>query len=253
MPQSGRVWIITPEELRSWILHEDGDLLVVNKPGVVVCHPSKQGPWSSLIGACREFTGLSRLHMPSRLDRETSGVVVLAKNAETGSRVQRAIQHRQVKKTYHGILQGELREAITVDQPIGRAEGAKVYARQAVIAGGAAARTDFLPLASAGGFTLVRITPHTGRMHQIRVHAQWLGTPVAGDKIYGADETLFLDFVAHGWTEELASALLLPRHALHASVWTCEQEGNGLHFEAPLPEDMLRFLERIGLGTLPDL
>ena len=72
--------LIDLEELRTWILFEDNDLLVVNKPGDVVCHPSKNGPWSSLVGACREYTGLETLHMPSRLDRETSGVVVLVKN-----------------------------------------------------------------------------------------------------------------------------------------------------------------------------
>jgi len=91
-------WEITPEELRGWILYEDERLLVVNKPGLVVCHPSKHGPWSSLIGACREYLSLERLHMPSRLDRETSGVVVFARDAEAGSLLQRAMQNRKVHK-----------------------------------------------------------------------------------------------------------------------------------------------------------
>ena len=76
--------MIEPGELRSWIIHDDDRLLVVNKPGDVVCHPSKHGPWSSLVGAAREHAGLGTIHLVFRLDRETSGVVVLAKDPLAG-------------------------------------------------------------------------------------------------------------------------------------------------------------------------
>jgi 23S rRNA pseudouridine1911/1915/1917 synthase len=218
MPLTSWGWEITPEEIAEWTLHEDSDLLVVNKPGLVVCHPSKHGPWSSLIGACREVLGVDRLHMPSRLDRETSGVVVFAKNAATASRLQTAIQRGDVHKEYHAILCGDLHEPVSVDQPIGGAAGSRVAVRRAVVAGGQSARTDFVPLAAAGGYTLARVRPHTGRMHQIRVHAAWLGHPVAGDKIYGPDETLFLEWITSGWTDRHESLLAIRRHALHASL-----------------------------------
>jgi len=99
MPLTDTGWLITPDELKSWILHEDEEVVVINKPGLVLCHPSKSGAWSSLVGACREYFGSDRLHMPSRLDRETSGVVVFARTQELGSLLQRAIQHR------HRLLQ----------------------------------------------------------------------------------------------------------------------------------------------------
>src|SRR5580704_15287924 len=107
-PQRTDVPLIDPADFRSWILHEDEHLLVVNKPGDVVCHPSKAGPWSSLVGAAREYLGLPTMHLVFRLDRETSGVVVLAKDAATASRLQVAMQKRRVGKSYLAVLTGEL-------------------------------------------------------------------------------------------------------------------------------------------------
>ena len=235
MPQTDWGWLITETELRSWILHEDDSLLVVNKPGLVVCHPSKHGPWSSLVGACREYLGVERLHMPSRLDRETSGVVVLAKSAELGSVLQRAIEHRQVEKVYHSLLCGHLNREVAVDQPIGKAEGSAVWIKRGVASGGQEASTVFTPLEYRRGMTLARIAPRTGRLHQIRVHASWLGLPIAGDKIYGPDERLFLEFREQGWTPRHAAMLPFPRQALHASEWRCPLAG--LAFSAPLPRE----------------
>ena len=217
MPRTSWGWEITRQELSQWTLYEDAQLLVLNKPAHVVCHPSKWGPGSSLAGACREYLGLRKVHMPSRLDRETSGVVVVAKSYPDASRLQRAVQRRQVRKVYHAILTGELRGPVRVDQPNGKAPESAVSVRRAVVPGGAAAITDFEPLACRLGLTLVRVIPHTGRNHQIRVHAQWLGHPVAGDKLYGPDETLFLEFLEFGWTERHAALLPLDSQALHAS------------------------------------
>src|SRR5690242_5498089 len=119
MPATEWGWLIAPEELRSWILEETADLLVLNKPAHAVCHPSRYGPWSSLIGACREYLGDAVLRMPFRLDRETSGVLLFARDHETGSRLQRAVQARRFRKTYHAILTGELRERAVVTGAIG--------------------------------------------------------------------------------------------------------------------------------------
>ena len=243
MPATDWGWQITPEEIEAWTIRNDSDVLVINKPALVVCHPSKKGPWSSLVGACREYLGVERLHMPSRLDRETSGVVIFAKHAAKASELQKAIQMRSVTKGYFAILHGELKESTIVDQPIGLHGASPVYTRRAVQADGQPAVTEFVPLATAGGFTLARVAPHTGRMHQIRVHAHWLGYPIVGDKIYGDDDTLYLQFIEHGFTPELAAKLVMPRQALHASRLEFQLENGTELFEAPLAADLVHFCQ----------
>jgi 23S rRNA pseudouridine1911/1915/1917 synthase len=239
--------IIGPGELRSWIIRDDDKLLVVDKPGDVVCHPSKHGPWSSLVGAAREHTGLSTVHLVFRLDRETSGVVVLAKNPEIAARLQTAMQERRVGKTYLAILTGELDGVHTVDQPLGDDTASPVFIKSAVCADGQPSVTRFESLSHAGGFTLARVTTETGRKHQIRAHAQWLGNPVVGDKIYGPDARLYLDFIDGGWTPAMEARLLLPRQALHCARIEIDVDGAPCVFEAPLPGDMRAFCEGRGL------
>lgn len=240
LPQ-GPVRLIEPAELRGWVRHEDERLLVIDKPGDVVCHPSKAGPWSSLVGAVRTEFGLAAAHLIFRLDRETSGVVVFAKDAATAGRLQKAMQKRRVRKKYLTILTGELREATTVDQPLGDDEAGPVFVKSMVRADGQAAVTHFEPLAAARGFTLARVILETGRKHQIRAHAQWLGHSVVGDKIYGPDARLFLEFIATGWTPALAEKLLLPRQALHCAEIDLQLAGEPHVFRAPLPADMAAF------------
>jgi 23S rRNA pseudouridine1911/1915/1917 synthase len=247
MPQTEWGWEITPEELAAWTIHEDRNLLVLNKPGNVLCHPSKRGPWSSVVGACREYLGVGTVHLPSRLDRETSGVVVVGKNPQTGSQLQTAIQHGHVSKTYHAILCGELLDTVRVDQPIGKAAASPVHAQRGIVSSGQSAQTDFVPLAHASGYTLARVQPVTGRMHQIRVHAAWLGHPIAGDKIYGPDPALFLDFLERGWTERHQAMLPIRRHALHASAWSLTFGILALEFAAPAPSDFRTLLQVAGI------
>jgi 23S rRNA pseudouridine1911/1915/1917 synthase len=239
--------IIDPAELESWVIHEDEHLLVVNKPGDVVCHPSKHGPWSSLVGAARERCGLPTIHLVFRLDRETSGVVVMAKEPRMASRLQTAMQDRRVGKVYFALLTGELPEPIRVEQPLGVDTASPVFMKSAVCAGGQPAVTRFEPLSRGGGFTLVRVTTETGRKHQIRAHAQWLGHSVVGDKIYGPDARLYLEFIDSGWTPSLCERLLLPRQALHCAQIDLRTAGIPFVFEAPLPSDMKDFCARQGL------
>lgn len=230
-------------ELRSWILYEDEDMLVINKPGWVVCHPSKNGPLSSLVGACREYTGLDCLHLVSRLDRETSGLVILAKNRARARICQMALEARMVKKNYYVLLCGELGEEVEVDQPIAKDIGSVIHAKQCVREDRTAqsARTTFRPICVNRGFSFCEVELHTGRKHQIRAHAEWLGYPVVGDKMYGPDETLFLEFIEKGWTERLEAMLPMKRQAIHAARLEFMSEVYKSVFMAPLPRDMVVF------------
>lgn len=243
------VRMIAPAEVPGWIVYEDERLLVVNKPGDVVCHPSKAGPWSSLVGALREHTGLEKMHLIFRLDRETSGVVVLAKDAAMASRLQTAMQQRKVGKAYFAILTGELAAPVTVDQPLGDDVNTPVFIKSAVVPAGQgqSAITHFTPVAARGGFTLARVVTETGRKHQIRAHAQWLGHSLVGDKIYGPDARLYLEFVDNGWTPALAEKLLLSRQALHCAEISLQPAGLDHVFTAPLAEDLRQFCAQKGI------
>ena len=253
MPACEWGWQITPEELRSWILSEDPELLVVNKPALVVCHPSKHGPWSSLIGACREYLGAETLHLPSRLDRETSGVVVIARNRDVASRLQRAATKRRVRKTYWAILTGVLPEIRIVAFPLDRDLTAEYAGTQQLSDTGRSAETEFIPVASGGGYTLARVRPKTGRLHQIRVHASAIGHAVAGDKLYGPDRDLMMEFVKKGFTDRLAALLPLRRHALHAGEIVFQTKLGEETFRAPLAADLIWFCrETMGIEPPPD-
>lgn len=243
--------LIDPAVLPSWILYEDEHLLVVNKPGDIVCHPSKNGPYSSLVGAVREYLGLETIHLVHRLDRETSGIVVLAKDKKFARLTQMAFQNREVDKTYLGILDGELAEPVLVNRKLARDMESPVYVKQTVRNSNSAqsAKTRFEPISVADGFTFVKIVPLTGRKHQIRAHASWLGTPLVGDKVYGPDDRLYLQFIETGWREEMREKLKLPRQALHASVVTFRSPGITATYTAPFPPDMQAFCLEHGLET----
>ncbi|MFP4070151.1 MAG: RluA family pseudouridine synthase [Verrucomicrobiota bacterium] len=243
--------LVDPEVFPEWIVEEDDNLLIVNKPGWLVCHPSKAGPWSSLVGAVREHTGADKLHLVARLDRETSGLVVFAKRPAVARKFQMAIQNRIVDKRYLALLEGELAETVRVDQNIARRKVGLVHVKNEVsyVRGSQTAVTVFEPLVVRGGYTLCRVVPKTGRKHQIRVHAEWLGHRIAGDKIYGPDESLYIEFIEKGWTERLGAALPIRRQALHCHRYVFGFPEGEVTFTAPLPEDMREFCrERMGLS-----
>ena len=235
--------MVTAEELRTWIVRETEELLVVNKRAHVVCHPSKHGAWSSLVSACREYCGSGRLHLVSRLDRETSGVVVLARNPETASRLQRAMQAREALKTYIAILEGEVKKDFEALSPVGPDTDSSFVARQWTAATGKPAETRFERLGGSAGYTLVRATPITGRRHQIRVHAAAAGHPIVGDKLYCQDASLMVEFIANGFSEKLEERLLIDRHALHALEIEFADALPGQRFRAAFPEDLRRFCQ----------
>ncbi len=242
--------LIDLSEFTEWIIHEDSDVLVLNKPGWIVCHPSKNGPLSSLVGAAREYTKQDTLHLVARLDRETSGVVVIARHKASARSFQMALQQRHVDKSYLCILAGEMKKRTEVSRALEPDDDSPVAVKQrvSVAGGGQKAQTTFKPLTQGGGYTIANATPHTGRKHQIRAHAQWLGYPVVGDKIYGPDESLYLEFVQHGWTDRLEASLPIKRQALHCLELTFDLEDASHTFRSTLPEDMCRFcLDTMGL------
>ncbi len=188
----------------------------------------------SLRGAGDESGGDgARPHLVNRLDRETGGVVVVAKNDVAARGLRRIWETRAVRKEYLAIVHGHVRvEHELMDVPLGRDERSRVAIKDCVRPEGAPAQTEFWVerrfTRAEGDFTLLRVVPHSGRKHQIRIHLAHRGHPIVGDKLYGGDEDLYLDFVNSRLTTEQRRRLILPCHALHAClvhlVWR-DQEG----------------------------
>ncbi|MBI2814697.1 MAG: RluA family pseudouridine synthase [Opitutae bacterium] len=240
--------LVDPVELRRWVLLEDERLLVIDKPGWLVAHPSKNGPWSSLAGAVREEFKPDAIRFVFRLDRETSGVIVLAKTEAVGGRLGKAVLQKKIGKLYVALLEGELPGSVTVNRPLGPDPTANVTVKSRVVpadsAGAQLAETIFHPLAVRGGFTLAGVELLTGRKHQIRAHAEWLGHRVVGDKLYGPDPGLYLEFATQGWTERHAALLPLSRQALHCAAIDLRPAGLDHLLRAPWPQDLARFAAR---------
>ncbi len=225
------------------VVHEDADLLVVNKPAGLVCHPTKGDVFSSLISRLRLYlatvsASVPAPHLVNRLDRETSGIILAAKNLEKARELRRLWESRCVTKEYQAIVQGAMREEHgLVDAPLGRDDRSPVAIKDRVRLDGAAAQTEFwveqVFSRPEGQFSLLKIRLITGRKHQIRIHLAHLGHPIVGDKLYGPDEDHYLALVQDRITSAIARDLLLPNHALHAQrIQYQTGEGNAV-FQAP--------------------
>lgn len=234
------------------IVFEDADVLVVNKPAGLPIHPTARYHHNTLVEQLKKRFGAEYRADPAhRLDRETSGLLLVARSSESGSKLKTAFQKRLVHKRYLAIVLGELElppgAEIVVDQPLGPADSVvrvKMAVRD-VTAGGLPAQTVVRVLQRFSGYTLVECLPHTGRQHQIRVHLLHLGYPIAGDKLY-PDEELFMK-----WSDEgeaaIAGMLPLPRHALHAAGlrFPHPRSGEPVEVQSELPSDLGRFLSEL--------
>lgn len=232
------------------IIDETDDYAVVDKPPFLLAHPTKpDGPttlWKQLRDLFAfEIANGGQVSLVNRLDRETSGLVLVAKNSATARRFGLAMQQQRIAKEYLGIVSGWPDwETKTVEAPLdrqGKHRASAVWLKQMIHPSGAPAITEFQIekrfTRSRTKFALVRARPKTGRTHQIRVHLASLGHAIVGDKIYGPNEQLYLEFIETGWTAALDRQLLLPRHALHSTKLALDE----LEWASELPRDLADF------------
>ncbi len=231
-----------PEPMPLVIVHEDADIVVIDKPAGLVVHPGAGHRGGTLLnGLVAHHAGcadLPRAGIVHRLDKDTSGLMVVAKTLEAQTSLVRQLQARTVSRTYHALVHGVLRGAGTVDAPVGRHPVQRT--RMAVTTQGKSARTHYTPLRAGEGWTLVECRLETGRTHQIRVHMQSLGYPLIGDPVYGSKHA----------QRALAPALSgFGRQALHATALALVHPRTeaSLRWESALPADFAALLDRLPL------
>jgi len=233
------------------IVDETDDYIVVDKPAFLLTHPTKPDQRTTLWKELRDLLAFEiakggQVSIVNRLDRETSGLVLVAKTSAAARRFGLLMQEHRLHKEYLAIVWGWPDwEAKIVDAPMdrqGKHQPSAIWLKQMIHSQGAPALTEFRveqrftrSTSSGERFALIRAIPRTGRTHQIRVHLTSLGHPVVGDKIYGPNEQLYLEFIETGWTLNLERQLLLPRHALHSSKLAIE---NGREWTSSPPAEM---------------
>jgi 23S rRNA pseudouridine1911/1915/1917 synthase len=244
-----------PEDIEVAVVHEDGHLLVVNKPAGLVVHPGAGAPRGTLVNALlrhvRDLSGVGGVLRPGivhRLDKGTSGLLVVAKNDDAHRALVRQFAGRTVEKEYLALVLGvPSRPAGQIDATIGRDP---VHRQRMSVRAprGREACTSWHVEERFDGAALLRVRIHTGRTHQIRVHLASIGHPVAGDATYGGARTPSSRRV--GSREALQS---LERPALHAArlAFTHPASGERLEFATPLPADLIEVLERLRAASHP--
>ncbi len=239
------------------VVYEDEHLLAVDKPPHLSVYPTRRHRAGSLIERvherCREVGGRDAPPptLCHRLDRETSGLVLFARDAATRAAIGRLFEERRLEKVYLALVEGEPEgEEGRIELPLGPADGSRVEIRVGVRRGdGQPAATGWRVRRRLGGRALLELSPETGRQHQLRVHLAAIGHPIVGDKLYlGGDET-FLRSLEGALPEDDRRRLGLDRQALHCWRLRFEHPATGerLDLEAPLPPD----LERLAGGGAP--
>jgi 23S rRNA pseudouridine1911/1915/1917 synthase len=238
------------------VVDETADWVVVDKPAPLIVHPANNKPEPTLLGGLEnlysyELENGACLGIVTRLDRETSGLVLVAKHTAAARELGMIFERREARKEYLAIVKGWPAEDEWVcDAPILRAgeiRPSQIWVRQVADVRGKQCSTSFIVecrfLRNGMKFALLRCFPETGRMHQIRVHLAESGFPIAGDKLYSGDGSEYLEWMEHGWNDNLAKRLILPRHALHASRLGIDWQGEEITWEADLALDLANFIE----------
>ena len=241
-----------PEDIPLDIAYEDSDLLVINKPAGLVVHPAVGNPNGTLQNALLhhdpELARLPRAGIVHRLDKETSGLMVVARSPVAHKKLVEALQARSVQREYLTVVYSVMTAGGEVNAPIGRHPVDRK--RMAVVAGGRDAVTHYRVEERYRAHSLVRVRLETGRTHQIRVHMAHIRCPVVGDPVYGGRLRL-----PRGAGEQLQAVLQgFRRQALHAArlAFTHPGSGQAVSWQAPLPDDMTRLVEalRQDAGTI---
>lgn len=237
------------------VVDETEDWVVVDKPAPLIVHPANNKPEPTLLGGLEslysfEIENGACLGIITRLDRETSGLVLVAKHTAAARELGMIFERREAAKEYLSIVSGwPQRDEWSCNEPICRAGEigeSRIWVRQMVDSRGKNCTTTFRVekrfSREKKKYSLVRCFPETGRMHQIRVHLAHSGHPIAGDKLYNDDGRGYLDWMERGWNADLAEKLVLPRHALHASRLSIPWGEKTVSWETGLPGDFLDFI-----------
>ncbi len=223
-----------PEDIPIDVLYEDDDLLIINKqPGIIV-HPTKGHPTSTIANGIMKYmldTDQSfKIRFANRIDMDTSGIVICCKNANAQNDISSQMRSQTVVKKYIAIVHGSVdRDEFTIDLPVGR-ESQETIRRSVMYEGGKDAVTDVKVLRRYGDYTLVELSLHTGRTHQIRVHLSHIGHPIIGDSLYDGDAPGLID-----------------RQALHAYriSFLHPVSKERIEIEAPFPKDIETAIAKI--------
>ena len=232
-----------PEFIPLQIVHEDASILVLNKPAGLVVHPGAGNPRGTLLNALLHhdagLASVPRAGIVQRLDKDTSGIMVVARTPEAHTWLVAQLARRKVRREYRALVSGVITAGGTIDAALGR--HASDRRRMAVAAGGRHAVTHYRVLERFTAHTCLRVMLETGRTHQIRVHLAHIQHPVVGDPVYGRRR-----MIPGGVTPEVRAAVMaFPRQALHASELALVHpvSRNELHWGVPLPADMEMLLD----------
>ncbi|MES2476774.1 MAG: pseudouridine synthase [Verrucomicrobiota bacterium] len=248
------------------VIDESADWIVVSKPAPLIVHPANRKPEPTLLGGLEKLLAYdiangARLGIVTRLDRDTSGLVLVAKTTQAARELGWSFERREVLKEYLAITIGwPEQDEWECAEPILRAGdlmASSIWVRQMVHSQGRASSTRFKVEQrferTEGKFSLIRCYPATGRMHQIRVHLAHAGFPIVGDKIYSGDGSAYLEWMNHGWTPALEKRLILSRHALHAVSLEVPWEGRMLRWQSSLGQDLQDFIAGLSPPSRADV
>ena len=224
------------------VVLEHSSFLIVDKPAGWLVHPTRPDGTFTLIDWLRDHYPEEFLSLVSRLDRETSGLILVARGKENASLFGKMQQRREIQKSYLALVHGRPPESGLIDQPLdrlGKHQPSQIYIRQAVIPGTYPAQTEFKTIETRshskfGEISLVEASPKTGRLHQIRVHFEFIGFSVLNDKIYGKKDKVFIDYI----DKDNINYNKMPRHSLHSSKLSFSYGSEAISQEIGLPEDL---------------